>query len=123
MSARDGYLQGLLSDALTMAVQLEIGRLREADEEQRLAVLSRLQETQRRDGSLGALDSMQYGGGEVSGSFAAVTRAVAVMAFQPGGVRFAGRTWCGVHHPGGVRAEGICPVCLDEEIAAKRLAS
>jgi hypothetical protein len=110
---------GLLSDGLAMAVQLEVGRLREAGEDHRLAVLERLREVQARDGTTGPVDAMLYGGNGAGRAFAATVHAVAVLSFAPGGVTFDGRLWCASHHPGGVAAEGICTACLREEITAK----
>ncbi len=39
-------------------------------------------------------DALQYGGKGCREAFAAMVRALAVMAYQPGGVTFAGRHWC-----------------------------
>lgn len=107
---------GLLLDTLAIAVPAEIGKLREAEEGRGAVVASRLRDP---DGPLMTGDAVLYGGQGCATGFAAFARALAVLAFQPGGVRFGPLHWCAAH-PRERRADGdvICPACLREEIAA-----
>jgi len=58
-----------------------------------------------------------YSAGEVLGELA---RGLACGAFQPGGIRFAGLSWCAAH-PRQRWTDGvICPACLSEEQEAAR---
>ncbi len=145
MSARDDCLQGLLSDALAMAVQLEIMRLRDATPEQRdaLAASLRYPENKEKKGTpeyraeearlsalpfsgypLGGADVMLYGGKGARESLAAWAKAIALLAFAPGGIRFGSLGFCAAHPAAKwPESEAACPACLDAEMTAKGRAS
>lgn len=115
MSGRDN--PGLLLDSMSVSVPLLIGRLREAGEDARAELATKL-----RDERLTGGDALLYGGRseEVAGAHARFAAALAVLAFNVGGVRFGPLGWCAAH-PRQRWADGdkVCMACLAEEIAAK----
>jgi hypothetical protein len=102
---------GLLLDTLAIAVPAEIDNLRWSDGQDRLAIAPRLSVRMRSGG-----DDLLFGGPECARSFADLAQALALLAYQPGGVRFGPLAWCAAHPrerwPDG---ESICPACLREE--------
>lgn len=115
MSGRDN--PGLLLDSMSVSVSLLIGQLREAGEDTRTALASRLRDEGLLISRGDALLYGSQGGGRAHASYAA---ALAVLAFNAGGVRFGPLAWCAAH-PRQRWADGdkVCPACLAEEIAAK----
>lgn len=45
-------------------------------------------------------DDLQYGGRHCAATFAHLAKGLAALAYQPGGVTFAGAHWCVHPHPG-----------------------
>lgn len=110
----------LLPMALSASVSLLIFELRE------LAGSARSRRIQEWT-SAGAVDqlagteapSLMFGvgkgqRGEAARTFNALAKALAAMAFCPGGVTFAGQFWCDTHRPGGGSAEWPCQGCVEE---------
>lgn len=139
MSGRDN--PGLLLDTLSVAVPIEIMRLQGSSSANRLALArelgmpdvdavfgeperraarQRLEERPDREHPLGHADAMMFGGPGAGRSLGAWAKALAVLAYQPGGVRLGPLGWCAAH-PRQRWADGdkVCAMCLAEEIAAK----
>lgn len=136
----DGHHQHQLLDALEAGVALEIMRLRDATREQRDALAASLRPPEYKTESrtperraeqlalealplggepLGSADAMMYGGKGAALSLSNWSKALALLALRPGGVRFGPLGWCAVHAPAGSRrwpgGQQVCPGCLDEE--------
>jgi hypothetical protein len=129
----------LMYCSLSVAVFAEIDGLRDLDEQCRLSMLAAFAwpEPRARRGeddreryaelaklpeyALAHMDDMLYGGRGCAAGFTVVARALAILAYQPGGVTFGPLRWCAAHmHERWTVADGvICPHCLREEIAAK----
>lgn len=104
--------EALLATALAAAVPLEIGLVRQLDPGQLGLLRERLSPMLQQGG-----DDLLYGGRRCAAAFAAYTRTLAVLAFQPGGVTAFGLTFCAAHPR--VRAgHQVCPDCLAAEQAA-----
>jgi hypothetical protein len=102
------YDPGLLPGFLATAVTAEIEGLRWSDPGARAAMARRIDLEQDADAVL-------YGGKGCGKAFARFARALALLAYQPGGVRFGPLSWCAAH-PRERWADGpICPACLREE--------
>lgn len=138
MSTLDG---NPLTDALAVAVPLEIMRLRDATPQQREHLAASLRypayktrpRTPERHAEqaaldalpfsgypLGGADALMYGGKDAPGAFANWALALALLAYGTGGIRFGPYGWCASHAPGGKRwpdGERTCPGCLCEERA------
>ena len=83
----------LLTSTLTLAVPLEMARLADLTPEQRRADVT---SAGRAIGTYG--DVLLYGGGRgIPSVFATVAKALAVLAYQPGGVTFDGVHFCADH--------------------------
>ena len=101
----------LLAALLPLAVPLRIEALRHLPpariEERRVAALDLLAH---------AGDGLLYRTPETRQAFVALVDALAILAFAPGGVAFAGWIWCADHGQIGDSRErmGICPQCLAE---------
>lgn len=136
MSGRsdDGLLLGMLS----VAVLAEMDNLRGTDEETRLSMARRLgyPDIKARPGTpeyyvelgrlsslpfggypLGGADAVMFGGRGCAQAFAAWARALALLAYNTGGVTFGPLRWCAAHPRGPWKeTDGrICPACLREE--------
>lgn len=110
---------GLLLDSMSVSVPLLIGQLREAGEDARTDLASRLRDERL---LLTGGDALLYGGkpAEVRGAHARFAAALAVLAFNHGGVRFGPLGWCAAHpRQRWTDGDKVCPTCLAEEIAAK----
>ena len=128
--------------SLAVAVPIEIGNLRWSDAEARIAIAARFQRpgTAADPGSgeeiagrgylqecpgggyrLGDMDSMLYGGRGCAAAFANVAKVLALLAYQPGGVRFGPLRWCAAHmQERWMEPDGqVCPACLREETSGK----
>lgn len=105
--------EALLTTALAAAVPLEIGLVRQLDEGQRDLLRERLAPMLQQGG-----DDLLYGGRLCATTFAAYTRALALLAFAPGGVTAFGLTFCATHPRVRAGCE-LCPDCLAEEPAAQ----
>jgi hypothetical protein len=108
----DAIRASLLKASLEAAVPLEIASMRELDGGLRRHLVERLRPLMQE-----GADEMLYGGPLCARAFAVYARALAVLAFQPGGVTFGGLHWCAAHlgmpWPAG---HGVpCPHCLREE--------
>jgi hypothetical protein len=143
MSGRQN--DGLLLDTLTVAVPLEIMRLAGATPEERAALAARLgmpryatkPRTPERHAEqaaidalpdkghpLGNADAMLFGGEGAGRSLAAWAKALAVLAYHYGGVRFGPLAWCAAHpRQRWEERDKVCPACLRGEIAAKEAAA
>ncbi|GAB1646875.1 hypothetical protein [Krasilnikovia sp. MM14-A1259] len=100
MTMPDGNTPGatfpdVLPIALEMAVPLHIGRLRHVDAARRMAEAA---DAATVIGSHG--DDLQYGGKHCADAFNALARGLAIGAYQPGGITFAGMHWCTTIHEG-----------------------
>lgn len=85
----------LLADTLLLAVPLEARRLAELPIEDLRLIASRCGEQVAAHS-----DELQYGGSQAPGTFAALSRGLAVLSYASGGVEFGGVCW--VHrHPEG----------------------
>lgn len=111
MSGTDG--DGVLLAGLEVAVPLEIDALRWTGEEHRawLAHSGRLNPAIAEGG-----DDLLYGGARCAESFTRLARALALLAYQPGGVMFGPLAWCATHPTQRWgKADGVCPACLSTE--------
>jgi hypothetical protein len=81
-----------LGTALAAAVPLRIVELASSSDEQRLALVAGTVDTICTHG-----DDLLFGGKHCKETFAALVRALAVAAYQPGGITFAGRHWCAAY--------------------------
>lgn len=82
----------LLATSLAAAVHLEMLRLRDHTPQQRAA------EVRSAGVHIGAHgDTLQYGGPGTVSVFTTTAKALAVLAYQPGGVTFAGMHFCTQH--------------------------
>jgi hypothetical protein len=92
-------LEMMLPVAVLIALE-EIAQLTDTERERRAS------ESATTIGSHG--DDLMFGGRHTSDAFAALARALAVLAHQPGGVTFAGLHWCvgSGHH--GTREQAPC---------------
>lgn len=103
---------GLLAASLAVSAQLLIIHLREAGEEARAMLRDRIV-----SGNLLQMhaDDMLYGGKGAAESHAAYAALLALLSFAPGGVRFAGMSFCAAH-PGQKWGQyEVCGECLAEE--------
>lgn len=91
------YTDHPLTLALATAVPLEIERLREADEELRTQLIAERTGEAIADLIAAHGDDLLFGGRHCASTFAAVARALACLAWQPGGVTFAGLHCCARH--------------------------
>lgn len=110
---------GLLLESMSVSVPLLIGQLREAGEDARADLATRLRDERL---LLTGGDALLYGGGrleEAAGAHARFATAIAVLAFSVGGVRFGPFTWCAAHPRARWGEYESCPACLAEEITAK----
>lgn len=138
MTARP-WADDLLLMTLTLAVPIEIDNLRGTDEETRTALGARfrwpapgtkpassggdtasghrLPEATDDGYALSHMDSMQYGGSGCAAAFTNTAKVLALLAYEPGGVRFGPLRWCATHMGNRwAEADGpICPACLREE--------
>lgn len=106
--------ESLLVGLLATAVLVEIDRMRGMGEPYRLATARKCGQYIAEHG-----DNVLFRSGDrkhtTAKAFAVLARGLAVLAFQPGGVTFAGHLWCATH-PRQQRPDGrICPECLAEE--------
>ncbi|GAB3162119.1 hypothetical protein GCM10027258_80500 [Amycolatopsis stemonae] len=60
-------------------------------------------------------DDLMFGGKHTAAAFAALARALAVLAHQPGGVTFAGLHWCVGSRHHGTREQAPCAAELARE--------
>jgi hypothetical protein len=83
-----------LVETLALAVPLRIWELRGRTPEQRMTIAKRCGQHVAEHG-----DSLMFGGkkGRAAAAFNALAEGLAVAAYQPGGVSFAGRHWCTDH--------------------------
>jgi hypothetical protein len=93
--------------SLQAAVPLLIADLRHIDTQQRVDLARAAVQPLVEHG-----DDLQYGGKHCRAAFAAVARALAAGAYQPGGITFAGQLWCAAHRPFGAALEWPCADCL-----------
>lgn len=98
----------LLPIALSAAVPLKIADLAGYSPDARALLARDSADTIAAHG-----DDLQYGGKDCAPTFAALVRGLAVGAYQPGGITFAGTCWCAAHHPFGATAEWPCADCTD----------
>jgi len=83
-------LPDALAITLQLAVPLHIDELRHCDDRQRMAIAARCADVVAAHG-----DDLQYGGKHCAETFNALARGLAVAAYQPGGITFAGALhWC-----------------------------
>lgn len=82
----------LLTTSLAAAVHIEMLKLRDLTPEQRAA---EVRSAGVHIGQHG--DTLQYGGCGTVSVFATTARAIAVLAYQPGGVTFSGMHFCADH--------------------------
>lgn len=108
----------LLPDMLALAVPLWIMQMRNSTHEQRQA---RARQCAELLGESGMGEAVLYNiKGKSGRSFNAVAESIAILAFQPGGVRVFGALWCARHPSAKANGSQICPDCLDEEVAKDR---
>lgn len=110
MNGQGGHL---LADTLTVTVPIEIENLRWTDTEYRtwLAHSGHLNPAIQEGG-----DDLLYGGQRCTESFTRLARALAVLAYQPGGVTFGPLAWCATHpRQRWAPMDGVCPACLAAE--------
>ena len=83
-----------LVETLALAVPLRIWELRGRTPQQRAVIARRCGQHIAEHG-----DSLMFGGkkGAAANAFNALAEGLAVAAYQPGGVTFAGRHWCADH--------------------------
>lgn len=99
--------------SLQVAVPLKIADLRHIPDDYRLQQAPNLAEILATHG-----DDLMYGGKSCVAAFGAVARALALLAFAPGGVSLWGILWCERHYPFGLSLKepgmGICDACVRE---------
>lgn len=106
---REDRRDGLLLDTLQTAVHLEMQAARQLSPGEQALIAGRLA------GEMDKLDELLYGGPDCGAGFAALARALAVLALQPGGVRFRSLGFCAAHPRERWPDAGIaCPGCLRE---------
>ena len=94
--APPAHLTDVLAITLQLAVPLHIDALRDRTDDQRVAIASRCATTISSHG-----DALQFGGRHCAEAFNALAEGLAVAAYLPGGVTFAGVLhWCTVPHEG-----------------------
>lgn len=83
-----------LMETLALAVPWRIWELQDRTPEQRVAIARRCKQEVASHG-----DTLMFGGkkGEAARVFNALAEGLAVAAYQPGGVTFAGQHWCTDH--------------------------
>jgi hypothetical protein len=96
----------LLAITLEAAVPLRIHEIRGWSTEERIA---RARECAPVLASHG--DDLQFGGKRTQEAFAALVTGLACLAYQPGGVRFMGRTWCAAPAEYVVDGRALCGPC------------
>jgi hypothetical protein len=106
-------MPSILEITLSAAVPLRIAELAGTSPDRRLALATGAADTLAAHG-----DDLLYGGEHCRAAFGAVVRALAIGAYQPGGIHFAGTLWCAVHHPHGGREEWPCPPCVEAGMPA-----
>ena len=112
MSGSEAQRVEQLLMSLRIAVPAEIGNARRADEECRASQ----REAAARAMESGA-DEMLYGGKACAPHFAGLARALALLSFAPGGVRFGPTGWCAAHPHARWKDDGNrCPDCLAEAL-------
>lgn len=86
-----------LTLSLSLAVPLEMARMRDVDDELRAQIIAANTGLAAATllGEFG--DQLQYGGPRCSEAFAAVARGLACLAWAPGGVTFDGVHFCARH--------------------------
>lgn len=108
----------LLLAHLQAAVRVEIEAARSADAELRVSQGRSLLPVIMEHG-----DDLMFGGRHCQEAAAALARVLAVLAFQPGGVRFGTLGFCAAHiRQRWPEGDVICPACLGEERAAREAA-
>jgi hypothetical protein len=97
-------MSALLRSALSVAVPLRIAELLALDDDDRAFTVDAWRQaavqpiTERGDLLLYGCGKSRSERGKSAQTFNHLARALAALAFHPGGVRFAGRHWCALEH-------------------------
>jgi hypothetical protein len=104
MRSRDEEQRFILGLTLQVSVPLEIAKMRSWTHEARQRHAQGAADVIATHG-----DDLQFGGRHCTEAFAALTRGLAVLAYQPGGVDFAGLHFCTAPHAGCPRHLAAAP--------------
>ncbi|MFK0244563.1 hypothetical protein ACIQUM_07680 [Amycolatopsis azurea] len=108
--------QNPLADHPALEAALPVGVLVALGEIERLSEAQRQKQASEAASMIAAhADDLMFRGKYTRQAFAAVSRALAILAFQPGGVTFAGLHWCIGSGHRGTRDQAPCAAELARE--------